>query len=379
MTGMPLGKGNEVVIAPPDDQPYLPSRQSLDELTAAGPLHVEFALKRGVWVEGKVTDRVTGKPAFSMFRYAAAKDNPYLAEAPGFRDLENNGDYTDICETRPDGTYRIAALPGRGVLAVATDFTIYAAPDDGTGSKPDRRDFVPHIYQGQPFAEIDIQPGRPAPRCDLELVPARTVEGIVLDTEGKPLAGANVNGQWPINGWFRPLESARFMVRGLTSPKPITMRGLFKARDLDAMTSMVLPEKPRFLLVQHEAKKLAGWNLVTAETKGPVEIRLQPWATVTGRLVDRAGDPRPHYALRPHLIDRIRLRASWIEHRPERITTDSHGRFRVEGLVPGLRYRLALEDANGANSLKGPEVAPLKPGEHRDLGDVTGIVPGESD
>jgi hypothetical protein len=379
MTGMPLGKGNEVVLAPPGDQPYLASRRKLDELTAAGPLRVEFTLKRGVWIEGRVTDKFTGKPAFSMIRYAAAKDNPYLAEAPGFSELETNGDYTDIIVTRPDGTYRIAALPGRGVLAAQNDFTIYAPVDDGSGSLSDSRNYVPHIYQGEPFAAVDIQPGRPAPRCDLALSRARTVDVTVLDPEGRPVSGTYVNGQWPIHGWFRPLESARFRVWGLIPPKPPTLAGFLKARDLDAMASLVLSEKPRLVVVQHEGRKLAGWSMVTAETKDPVDIRLQPWAAVTGRLVDRAGDPRPHEPIRPQVIDRLRLRGDWMEHRPERIVTDGEGRFRVEGLGPGLRYRLALEDVNGVGTLKGPEIAPLKPGETRDLGDVKAIVPGESD
>ena len=40
------------------------------------------------------------------------------------------------------------------------------------------------------------------------------------------------------------------------------------------------------VIVQHEARKLAGWAAVTAETASPIEIRLQPWGTVTGRMVD---------------------------------------------------------------------------------------------
>ncbi len=69
-----------------------------------------------------------------------------------------------------------------------------------------------------------------------------------------------------------------------------------------------------------------------------------------------------------------------VDHWPFRVTTDRVGRFRVEGLVPGLRYRLSLETAEGAvNLLRGPEVAPLKAGEDRDLGDVVATVPGESE
>jgi hypothetical protein len=47
--------------------------------------------------------------------------------------------------------------------------------------------------------------------------------------------------------------------------------------------------------------------------------------------------------------------------------------------IPGLRYQLTLEDANGVNTLQGPKIGPLGPGERRDLGDVTAIGLGEAD
>ncbi len=64
---------------------------------------------------------------------------------------------------------------------------------------------------------------------------------------------------------------------------------------------------------------------------------------------------------------------------PGKIATDGAGRFRLERLVPGLRYQLSLEDAAGVNTSRGPMIAPLKPGEDREMGDVVARVPGESD
>jgi len=58
---------------------------------------------------------------------------------------------------------------------------------------------------------------------------------------------------------------------------------------------------------------------------------------------------------------------------------DRDGRFRVEAIVPGLRYRLTLENADGISTRKGPNVTQLKPGEIRDLGDVPVEIPGEPD
>ena len=380
MTGMPIGKGNEVVILPPGDQPYLPSHRKLEELTAAGPLRAEFTLKRGVWVEGKVTDRDTGRPVGASLRYAAAKDNPHLAEAAGFDEMFLNGNDIAFADTAEDGTYRVAALPGRGILVIdGWDGTVYSGPAESAGTGIDRGQFVPHMYQGRPFAEITIQPGRPAPRCDLALIPTRTVEGVVLDPRGRPIAGARVSGWWGLPSWSWPLESERFRVYGLTPPRSPSIGGLLRARSLDAMASAILPERPRILLFQHEEKMLAGWAEVTATTRGPMQVRLQSWGTIAGRLVDRSGEPRAHFAFQPKVRDTIRLGDGAIGHHPERIYTDAKGRFRVEGLVPGMRYRLMLETARGVNTWEGPSVAPLGAGEVRELNDVTAIVPGEAD
>jgi hypothetical protein len=380
MTGMPLGKGNEVIVIPPEDQPYLPAQLKLDELTAAGPLRVEFRLKRGVWVEGKVTDKATGRPVPASIRYAAAKDNPHLAEAPGFGDLFlHGGDSPGVKETADDGTYRIAALPGRGVIEAQADNTIYPQPDRPMGGVPGLENYVPHIYGGHAIAEIDVVPGRSAPRGDFALAPGRTVAGIVLDPEGKPVTGARVNGLWPIAGWSWPQASDRFTVYGFAAPKPRNPAGLLQARSVDEMASMVLPEKPRMILVQHEARKLAGWAMVTAESRSPVEVKLQPWGSLSGRLVDSGGEPRAHFAMQPQVIDRLRLGSGTVGHWPYRIKTDRDGRFRLVGIVPGLPYRLSLENAAGHLTERGPEVSPLKPGEDRDLGDVIAVVPGESD
>ncbi len=66
MTGMPLGKGNEVMILSPDDQPCLPSQQKLAELTAAGPLHVDFAPQAGRLGRGQGDRRSDGPPGLRL-------------------------------------------------------------------------------------------------------------------------------------------------------------------------------------------------------------------------------------------------------------------------------------------------------------------------
>lgn len=380
MTGMPLGQGNQVLILPPSDQPYVPSFRKLDEVTATGPLRVEWTLKRGVWIEGRVTDRVTGQPVEAGIRYAAARDNPRLDEATGFAEIEQNGDYTMQTPTAKDGTYRIAALPGRGLLVVESwDDTLYNGPGLMSRTRIERGEFVPHLYSGDPFAEIDVRPGRPAPRGDVSLVPARTIEGTILDPQGRPLSGTRVNGIWENSSWSWPLESSTFQIYGITTPKSPSIAVILRSEGLGEMASAILPERPRVLLFQNEARKLAGRAQVAATTKGPVIVHLEPWATLSGRMVTRAGEPRTHRAFQPTVIDPLRLGLIALSHHPERLYTDEKGHFRVEGLVPGLGFRLMLETALGVNTGEGPSIAPLKPGENRDLGDLIAEVPGEAD
>ena len=87
ITGMPLGTGNEVVILPPEGQPFLASWQRLPALGVSEPLRVDLKLKRGILAQGRLTDAVTGRPVKGEIRYGAAGDNPHLADAPGLRDI----------------------------------------------------------------------------------------------------------------------------------------------------------------------------------------------------------------------------------------------------------------------------------------------------
>ena len=67
------------------------------------------------------------------------------------------------------------------------------------------------------------------------------------------------------------------------------------------------------------------------------------------------------------LRDPVNLEFGWIK---DRFTVDAQGRFRIEGLVPGVKY-----DARGilSNRLDGTifQNVQVGPGEVKDVGDVT--------
>ncbi len=60
LTGLPKGRGNMLMFLPGDDQPYLPSPQEVPDTPRLDPVTLDVGLKRGVVIEGKVTDKLTG-------------------------------------------------------------------------------------------------------------------------------------------------------------------------------------------------------------------------------------------------------------------------------------------------------------------------------
>jgi hypothetical protein len=301
-----------------------------------------------------------------------------LSEAPGFRDIQTNGDASAASSTADDGTYRIAVLPGRGLLVAETGGSIYPELDPEVVEMPDPMTYIPPIYtRGQAFAEIDVAPGAPPLTRDFKLDPGRTLTGALIDPDGKPIAGARAYGEFTIGGWSWPHASEHFTVYGLMPPRPKTVGRLLKVRNVESLAALVMPENPRALVFQHKGRRLAGFIDVASSAEGPLQVRLQPWAVVSGRLVGTDGRPRAGIAFLPEIMGKARLGGGKIGHWPYRITTDREGRFRVEAIVPGLRYRLTLENASGVSTDTGPIVTPLKPGETRDLGDVAAIIPGE--
>ena len=107
-------------------------------------------------------------------------------------------------------------------------------------------------------------------------------------------------------------------------------------------------------------------------------MRMQPWRTITGRLVDEGGKPidmnaqtgtAPAASIE---MDRERRLATnddpTVGSLPE-VKVDERGQFRIEPIIPGQRYTADLMQ-NGKTAGIAFEDLTLKPGEVRDLGDI---------
>jgi hypothetical protein len=129
------------------------------------------------------------------------------------------------------------------------------------------------------------------------------------------------------------------------------------------------PTAPRDISFLHKGRKLAGHRTVSARDKGPVQIELVPWGTVTGRILDEDGKPVAGAHVRIfYPEDSVR----WLSEAVlGEVPADNEGRFRVEGLIPGLEFGVGYR--KGPNFLDpGDRTRKLtvESGKTKDLGDV---------
>ena len=333
--GLPKGDGNAVIVEPAKGQPYLASAMAVPDTPGLDPVALDIGLKRGIVIEGRVTDKETGKPVRAIVEYNAFKDNPHLAEAPGYERAAIWEQYA----TEPDGTYRVVGLPGRGLVGAHA-----AGKSDqylrGIGYKGDQTQLigvaVPHDrpWLFNALMEIDAPADSPTFHRDLALERGLVQAVRVVDPDGRPAAHAALQGHTVFSGWSQPQGTPEFQIKGLRSG-----------------------EKRR-VFARLEERQLAGWIDIVAGDRDVVTLKLQPWATVVGRLVDDDGTPREHVDLVSGF------------HFEQTSTTDSTGRFRIEGLVPGTPHDLWVSPKARYLSGKFAKGLALASGEVKDLGDV---------
>jgi hypothetical protein len=302
---------------------------------------VDFALKRGVWIEGKITDKVTGQPVQTTVEYFSLSSNPNLPDYPGFDGTILRLGGVGI---KADGSYRLVGLPGPGVVAVYHRDHYLRAParKDEFGIKEPSLSTAPYALlfpiNYSALARINPPRGARLVKQDVTLDPGWTCTGTVLGPDGKPFVGAwsfGLNG----NGWSRKaMKTAEFTIRGFD------------------------PHQPRPVFFQHLEKELVGVAQSPKRNGDSITVRMMPGATVTGRLVDADGQPRGGVIL--NLSFRTRERSAWSAYFPKGTLTDREGRFRLRSLVPGHEYRLSGD--KGELRLPGP----LRSGQKTDLGDV---------
>jgi hypothetical protein len=352
-----VGKRKEYWVAAGGGTYLNCTKMDIADTPGLEPLRVDFALQRGIAVRGRLLDRTTGKPVRGRVSYAALADNPYRKDYP---DLDKPQYLvTDPGEAGPDGSFTVIAIPGPGTLCATAEEEDHFARDDPGGINLGSL----ILEQFHTIVPIDLPARGPKPKPrDVTLAPGRSLPGGLVGPDGKPVSGARATGLSPIPKYFggqEPLASAAFTVAGLS------------------------PARPRPVFFVHPEKKLARLLTVSADARGPLTVRLQPLATFTGRLLDADGRPWAGVEVTARMWpfeekerDRFPLDLRfhyqhWSTFTNAQATTDEEGRFRIEGVVPGLPYRVTANDPKGISQtrLHKDTVTP-KAGKPRDLGDL---------
>ncbi len=276
LTGLPDAPAYRIFVEPGAHQPYpnatfKASSWMPDTMTA----HFNISLKRGIRVHGTVTDKTTGQPVGAVVDVFAFENNPNLRTFPGFRSSALARGFV------VNGRYEVVALPGRGIIAVQSGGYldryrrgVGAAAIKGYDKEYDSFQTVPHYCIAQNYhtlAEINLNPEAESVELNLQIDPGHTITVTAVDSDGLPVTATVATGVSSATSIEYPQEAAMFEVIGLD------------------------PSSPRRLTVMHRGRKLIGSVYLKGDETQPLVVRLVPYGTITGRVVNRDG--RPHDGL----------------------------------------------------------------------------------
>jgi beta-lactamase regulating signal transducer with metallopeptidase domain len=346
-------KQNHINFEPTIDQPYFAMLQvEIPQTNETGlePVTLDIKLRRGLWITGRVTDKVTAKPVMmAMVTYFPCATNPSVSKAE-YRKmaLSNSG---ERYETRPDGTYRALGLPGRGIVA-ARGWPLVYRKGVGASAIPGiaKNGNLPTLNPGNinfydSLKEVDPPAGTQSITCDLALDPSGSVRLTLVDAAGKPVENTMYVCSSPMHTGGR--AESTFEVGALS------------------------PNESRTYLIWQAKQKLAKLFTLDYGEKAPsaLTITLVPSATIKGRIVDEAGRPLKNVGVVPSAM----RNGKWLMQLVQllRAETDEDGRFAIPNLGVGCdSYRIeAWSNEHGDATIA--EKVEIAPGRTIDLGVVT--------
>ena len=269
-----MGRDGKWTAAPKTNLAVVPSE------TTKG---VDLALVSGGFIAGRVVEAGTDKPVPGVTVYAYATGVSRLR-----------------AKTEPDGSFRLRCAPGTYRVEMSSVPRGYAKP-----AWSDRRS----VAVGEEQDAIGLK---------FELTKGITLTGKVIDREGKPVPRVRVTAR------------VLFAMGSRSEYATTDTRGAFSLHGIPPNTAVGLR-------VTDTARELGGKVQIEVGNEPPkdVVLALSPLAFVTGRVVDREGNPVNGASVRLY------------EH-PGRSTSSSQstrtgadGRYRF-GVVPGTRISVRV-------------------------------------
>ena len=188
LVGMPAGAGNRITANPGPAQPYLGAGQRCPRRSRARSRPRSTSRSSTAWrSRGRSPTRRRGSPCRRSSSTSSSTTTP-TGPARGLHAGE--------VRTRPDGSFELEGLPGRGLVAARAlkDQYLVGQGADKIAGADEHGWFLtdPHICEPQQLHTIvAIDPAENAGslNCDLVLDPGITLSGTVVGPDGRPLAG----------------------------------------------------------------------------------------------------------------------------------------------------------------------------------------------
>jgi hypothetical protein len=348
LSGMPKGEGNVILAVPDAAGPHLGASVRVPDPAGLAPVSVDFALARGIPIEGIVTDQ-RGKPVSGVWvGYYADESNELARGESGLAGHLAR----KVVPTGADGRFRAVGLPGKGFLVAAARGDRYLAARERAG----KGGVAATVLRSLPYriptdtchavAAFDVPRAARTFRQDLCLEAGHAVTATLTGPNGREVVGAESFARAAAALWQEEARPGRHRIESINPGHPRTV--LFRQRALGLVGRLRLP---------------ADFAAATCR------VPLRPGVTLTGRVLDDEGNPRDgaRVALRFMHAREDDAAESWalLTGQKEWITTGRDGRFRIVALPPGLAYELAVAGRYLSQFRLAPDAAGVK-----DLGDL---------
>jgi RNA polymerase sigma factor (sigma-70 family) len=272
-----------VVAFPTNGEPYLNLGKTLKWSTATTRQVIDILLPRGVLVSGRIVSSTDQAVEGAKVEYRSrTADNP-------FHRNEVNGSAVQMgwldTQTRPDGTFQLAVLPGPGWLLIKGPGAEYIHVEVSAGQLAGEKT-AGMPYFPDALLPLGLKPSRDVSNLVVRLRRGVTLTGHVLGPTGEPVATAfllaptYVPRGFELRGDALPVRQGRFELPGCDPDKTVPIV-FYDTRRFQGAFVELSPKRAR------------------AE---PVQVRLAPCGSASVRLVDPAGHPISRPAVQLDLL-----------------------------------------------------------------------------
>ena len=327
LTGLPAFQSLLLTVDSQGEQPYLSSAELVPAELAFDPVNVEIGLEPGVWVKCNVADFTTDGPATADVFYFPTPENErfqsYVEAFVSRGAIQANS-------TNSKGEVKVVAIPGPGVIAIVAEG--FPSNESVNALTEEQRAMLLGITGRTELTAIKwIEPKDLNDQIELN----------VLVSKGRAIDVEIVSSQ---------IDASENLVVHRAASKNA---GAQLVRGPKFVAEQFHPGETRQILIHSTRKGLGGILNVAADADSPVSLELEPTGSLTGRIVDKNGDPQSGLLMRFEIPGEVGYQEVATQ-----VFTDVNGRFEKSSLIANLQYRVsAIRLTNNQQMMDGsPEM-----------------------